>query len=246
MNPIDSSAPVQGTEYHPNPAPAPKPIQLAELPETTFPGDPEAAVMALIAKFAQTSRDLSQALKKAAVSQRKAAQAKEVKALRDKADDIRSGGFLQAATLGASSALQAASFGSQMRAYQQAKLGDNAGTAAANATDPAARTSLSETSKTARESAQLSDLYAGGFSKAAETSGGLAKVFDRFDDATAAMHDSDATQAKHEGDNAMSEADEHGDDAKEAEELAQKAFDAIRAVFQAKHNAELAMLNRLA
>lgn len=248
MNTIDQSAPVNGTGLEQPPATptTAKPIKLADLPDTTFPGDPEAAAMAMIAKFSRNSKALSQELRKAAQAQRKAAQSKEIKALRDKADDMRSAGVFQAAVLAGSAAMQGASFGCQLSAYNQAKLSQKAGDAAAHATDDAARAGLEQTAETARDNAKLYDLYAGGLSRASETAAGLGKVFDKFDEATETDHDADATQARHEAENAKDAADEHADDAKEAEELAQKAFDAIRAVFQAKHSAELAIINRLA
>ncbi len=244
MTKVDSNTPV-GL----GPTAAPKAGQtsnLASLPESVFPGDPVAAALALVAKFSRNSRDLNRKFKRVAVARKLAAQTAEVKNLRKKADQLRSSGIVQASIIGASAGMQAVSLGCKVEAHSQLKTQDVANRAAGNATTAATREAASSAAEAAKHSASLAGTWGdslAGFGTATMTAAGPAQAFG---DANVAITDAEAKAAGNEADRLQAIAEENGDDAKECEEVAQKAFSAIKAVFDAKHSAEMAALNRLA
>ena len=217
MSKIETSAPVQQIHATPT-SPAKTPEGSMMMPESTFVGDPVATALALIAKFARNSKELSGKLKQVAAAQKRAAQAREVSMLRKKADQLRSAGFVQASLLGASACMKASAVGLNIDAHNKMSKGADGA---------------------------LSQTWAQGLSDLGGSVEESAKVVDKFADANATLTDADATAAKNDADHLNDIAEAHGDDAKNAEDIAQKALEAIRAVFQAKHTAEMAVLHRL-
>ena len=214
------------------PAETPKATrELLALPSVAFAGDPVASAMALVAKFTSSSRDLSRTLKKSADAERRAAQNEQVKKLHEKADDMRTSGVIQAGILAASTGLQAGAAAFRFKSIGHAE----------NASNPKIGKKVVEEAAT-----ETANAWASSLSASAEINTKLTGVAVAFGDANVVLRDAEATEAANRADHHRSVSDEHESAALEAEAVTKKALEAIRAIFEAQHRAEMALLNRLA
>jgi hypothetical protein len=187
-------------------------------------GDPVAAALAAVAKFAKEARELSRDLQKAQRAAQEAAERQGVAAMRDKADEIRTGAVIGAISLGVSTALSGAAFVSSLTSPSPSAI-ERARQGGSHAADRAA----------------THGAYSRLFEAGSRSTATFAEIQEKAASGRAALCEADSMAAESRAKSAGSKAELFGDNAAQAEEIARKAADAIRAVADARHSAQLAI-----
>lgn len=204
--------------------------------------DPVAAALATLVKLADASRALSRDLKQAQEALRSAHENRQIDAMRAKADDIRKGAVGQAIGLAGSAALHVAAFEASRSAPSATETNEELANANAAASPANARGIYADLGK-AQERAAFADgsakLYSG-LADVSEKSSDLPKAMY---DARGVEHDADAQLAENRAKSASSKAELFQDSIDQATEVAKKALDAIRSVYEARHAAQMAIVS---
>lgn len=182
------------------------------IPPAACFADPVAAALAGIAELSQKAREIQGDLRKAQLALRKQEEKKQVRALLERADQVERGALVASVMLGASSVM----------------YGVAAGTAS-----PEPKVGTAHSPRTPSPPSRLWNAQAGVASQAADVT---KSVFD----ASATRADARGKAAEHAARAADDRAKQHEDDARAAAELTTKAYEAIRAVAQARHAAAAA------
>lgn len=210
-----------------------------------LPGDPIAAALATIAKFSSDLRDLNQSMKKAADEARVKADLREVAAMREKADAIRSGACFTAGLLAASAAMQGAKFANELNRPRpeatDAALVD--AKSEAYGLSAARRLSLHESRTAAVFESNRVDAWSNACGAGADVASKSTEIASGFADAAATEHDADARLAASQAKTHETAAQLYGDEAAQMQELAQKAMDAIRSINESRHAAQMAIVS---
>jgi hypothetical protein len=203
--------------------------------------DPVAAALATLSKLAERSRELSREMKEAQEAARATHERRQVEALRGKADEIRAGALGQAIGLAGAAALHLVAFEASRRAPSAAS-GDEGLAKARAAGSPGSEQKILGDAARSRDAAARADsatrLYAGlagTLEKGAELPKAAYEAKGVELDAEALLEESRAKRAS-------ARAEQLGDDVQQATEVARKAWDAIRAVHETRHAAQMAIL----
>lgn len=229
---FDNAGPVPGQTW----------TSLPEIPPSQCGiADPVAAALASLAKLADQSRALSRDLKEAQEALRQAQEKKQVDAMRAKADEIRKGAIGQAIALAGSAALHVAAFEASRSAPGAESTNEELAKVRANASPGEARGIYAELGRNrdaARASESSSRLYSG-LADVSDKSGALPKATY---DARGVDHDADAQLAESRARTAGAKAEQFQDSVDQANEVARKAWDAVRSVHEARHAAQMAIV----